>query len=96
MVRVKVRVRLRTQDAPGTETPTVHLSPRRAEWSTQGRVPVRIILWVPRPDYSMGHYSGRPQKYSLVDTLALWKSHGDVSGSMPSVSAPFFEPVCVL
>ena len=31
---------------------------------------------------------------SLVDTL--WKSHGDVSGSMRSVSAPIFEPVCVL
>ena len=96
MVRVKVRVRLRTQNAPATETPTVDLSPRRAEWSTQGRVPVRISLWVPIPDNCMGRSSGRPQKYSLVDTLVLWKSHGDISGSMPSVSAPIFEPVCVL
>ena len=61
-----------------------------------GGVPVRISLWVPRPDNSMGRSSGRPQKYSLVDILVLWKSHGDVSGSMPSVSAPIFDPVCVL
>ena len=67
MVRVKVRIR--SQDAAGTETSTLHLSPRRAEWSTQGSMPVRISLWVPRPHNSMGRSSGRSQKYSLVDTL---------------------------
>ena len=48
MVRCIFRVRIRSQEAPGSEPTEVQLSPRRAEWSGQGRVPVRISLCVPR------------------------------------------------
>ena len=50
MARVMGRVRIRSQETPGTDPTAEHLSPRRAYWSTQRRVPVRIRLWVPRPD----------------------------------------------
>ena len=58
--------------------------------------PVRISLWIPRPANSKGRLLSRPQKYSLVDAVVLWKWHGDVSDSMPSISAQIYEPVCVL
>ena len=60
IVRFTVTVRFRSQEALGTETTTVLLSPRRAEWSTQGKVSVRISLWVPRPDKFMGQMYGSP------------------------------------
>ena len=57
---------------------------------------VRISLWVSRPDERMGHPSGRPQESSCADGVTLWKRHGDVTGSIPSISAPSLKPVCVV
>ena len=59
-----VSVRVSSQEAPGTEPTRVQLSPRGAELRAQGRVPVRVSLWVPRPDKCMGHWSGRLQESS--------------------------------
>ena len=44
MFRVTVRVRFGSQEALGTDPTAQHLFPRRAVWSTQGRVPVMISL----------------------------------------------------
>lgn len=44
MVRVMIRVRVRSQEALGTEPTTLVLSPRRGEWCPQGRVSVRTSL----------------------------------------------------
>ena len=52
-----------SQDVQGAKHIAVHLSPRRAELRAQGRVLVRVCLWVPRPDNSMGHWLVRPQEY---------------------------------
>ena len=71
MVTVTVRVRFPSQEAPGTEITTIHLSPRSDEWSAQGRVPVRNGLWVPRPDNCMGCFWGRPPKCSLVASIGF-------------------------
>ena len=49
-LRVMVTVRDRSQEALEAEPTEVQLSLRRAEWNAQGRVPVSISLWVPRPD----------------------------------------------
>ena len=57
---------------------------------------VRISLWVSRPDECMSHPSGRPQESSFADAVALWKRLGDVTRSIPSISAPILEPVCVV
>ena len=46
-VLVGVRVTVRSQEAPGTEPTAVWLSTQRAELRAQGRVLVRISLWVP-------------------------------------------------
>ena len=73
MVRVTVRARVRSQEAAHTEPTAEQMSPRKAEWSTQGRVPIRSSLWVPRPDKCVGHPSGRPQVSSHVAAVALWK-----------------------
>ena len=71
LVRVRVGVRVRSQEAQGTDRTAEALSPRRFEWSTQGRVPVRINLWVPRPDKCMAHPSGRPQESSRAAAVVL-------------------------
>ena len=73
MFRVIVRVRVRSQEAPAAEPRAVQLSPQRAEWITQGRLPVWISLWVLRPDKYMGHPSGRPQESSRAALVALCK-----------------------
>ena len=61
-VRVRFSVRVMSQEAPGTELTAEKLSPRRFQWSTQGRVPVRISLRVPWPVKCMGHPSGGAQE----------------------------------
>ena len=95
-VRVTFWVSVRSQEAPGTDTTAEPLSPQRAEWGTLGRVLVRSSLWVSRPDEYMGHPLGRPQESSCADAVVLWKRHGDVTRSIPSISAPILEPVCVV
>ena len=64
VVLVRVRVTVRSQEAPGTELTAVWLSTQRAELRAQVRVLVRISLWVPMPDISMGHWLGRRQDSS--------------------------------
>ena len=59
-------------------------------------MPVRIKIWVPRPDKCMGHPSGRPQEFSRAAAAGVWKGHGDVPGSMPSDFAPRLNPRCVV
>ena len=73
MVRVKVRVRVRSQEAPASELTPEQMSTRRPECSIQGRVLVRISLWVPRLDKCMGHPSGGPQDSSCAAAVVLWK-----------------------
>ena len=72
-VSVLVRVMVRSQEAPGNYPTAEPFSPRRAEWSTQGRVLVRINLWVPSRDTCMGHPLGRLQESSRAAAVALWK-----------------------
>ena len=45
-VLVRVSVRFRCQEPPDTEPKVVQMFPQRAEWKTQGRVPVMISLWI--------------------------------------------------
>ena len=45
-VLVRVSVRFRSQEPPDTDPKAVQMFPRRAEWKTQGRVPVMISLWI--------------------------------------------------
>ena len=73
MVRVMFRVWVRSQKAPGTEPTAEQLSPCRAEWTTLGRLPVRISLCLPRPDKYMGHTSGQPLESSCEAAVALCK-----------------------
>ena len=40
------------------------------EWSTQGSVPGRVSLCVPKPDKCMGLLSGRPQEFSLATSCS--------------------------
>ena len=58
--------------------------PPTPEWRAQGRLPVRIILCVPRPDNSLGHCSGRPEESSRAAAARPLKRHGDVPGFMLS------------
>ena len=73
MFKVMFRVRVRCQESPDTDPTAEQLSPRRSEWSTQGKVQVRISFWVPRPDKYMGHPSVRPKNSSSAAAIALWK-----------------------
>ena len=61
-VRGRLTVRVRSQVALGAEPTGVQWSPRRAELRAQGRLRVRISLWLPRPHNSMGTWSGSPQE----------------------------------
>ena len=65
-VLVGVRVTVMSQEAPGTEPTAVWLSTQRGELRAQGRVLVRISLWVPMPDISMGHLLCRRQDSSQI------------------------------
>ena len=56
------RVRVMSQEAPGTERTAGQFSPQRAELMAEGSVPVSISLWLPRPHNSLGPWSGRPQE----------------------------------
>ena len=72
-IKIRVRVNVRSKGAPGAEPTAVQLSPRRAEWSTQGRVPVSISLWFSNPDKYMGHPFCRPQESSCSDVVVVFK-----------------------
>ena len=55
LVRVRVTFRVRSQEAPDSDPTAEQLSPRKAKWNTQRRMPVRNSLWVPSPDKCVGH-----------------------------------------
>ena len=95
MVRVTVRFRCRSHETPDTD-PKQQVSTWRAECSTQGRVPVSLRIWVPRPNKCMGHRLGRPQDSRCAAAVVLWKWHGEVPSSMSTISGPILEPVCEL
>ena len=92
VVLVGVRVTVRSQEAPGTEPTAVWLSTQRAELRAQVRVLVRISLWVPMPDISMGHWLGRRQDSSQIAAVGFWKRHGDDPDYLLSDPAPFLHP----
>ena len=73
MLRETVRVRVRSQEAARTEPTAEQMSPRKTQWSTQGRVSVRSSLGLPSPDECGGHRSGRPQASSHAGAVSLWK-----------------------
>ena len=56
----RVRVRVRSQEAPDAEHRVGHWCPRRTELRVQGSLLVRIRLWLPRPHTSLGPWSRRP------------------------------------
>ena len=86
-----VRVRVRSQEAPGAEITAVQWFPRRAEFSTQGWVQFSMSLCLPRPHNSMHPWSGRPQEFSRATAACPGKQHGELSGSMPSDPAPLLD-----
>ena len=58
----------------------------------QGRVTVRINLWLPSPHNSMGQWSGRTQETSRAKGAGPDKRHDDAPGSIPSDHAPLLDP----
>ena len=92
LVKFSVTVRVSSQEAPGAEPTAVQWPPRRFQLRTQGRVLVRISLWLPRPHNSMGPWSIRPHESSQAAAVRPGKRHGEVLDSMPSDSAPFLDP----
>ena len=56
----RVSVRVSSQEVPGAEPTGGQWSPRSAELRTQGTVPVRIPLWLPRPHMLFNVWSRRP------------------------------------
>ena len=91
-----VRVKVRSQKTTGPDPTAEQWSPQRAEWSTHGRMLVRISLWVSRPDKCMIHPSFRLQESSRAAAVALCQWHVDFPGSMLSISAPILEPMYML
>ena len=51
----------------------------------------RIILLVPRPDNSMGHWCSRRQESCQAAIARPSKAHGDLPGSILSDSAPLHD-----
>ena len=84
LVRSSVSVRVRSQDASGSEPTAVQRSPQRAELTAQGSVPVSITIWLPRPHKSMGPWSGKSQESSRAGAAGPGKRHGELAGSMLS------------
>ena len=90
--RGRVRVRVSCRETPGAEPIAGQLSPLRAKLRAQGRLLVRINLWLPRPRKSMGPWSGRPPESSRAAAAGPGKRHGALSGSMPSDPVPLLAP----
>ena len=55
-------------------------------------MPVRSSLWLPKPNNSMGSWSGRTQESSLAATAVPGKQHSELPCSMPSDLTPLLEP----
>ena len=91
-VRGRVRVWVRSQDVPGAEPTAGQCSPRKAELRAHGTVPVRIRLWLPRPQTSIGPWSRRPPESFRTAAPRPRKRHGELPGSMPSQLAPLLDP----
>ena len=68
----------------------------RAQLRAQGRVPVRISLWLPRPHKSMGPWSGRPQESTQAAAAGPGKRHAELPGSMPGKPALLLDPRCMV
>ena len=87
----KVKVRVRSQEAPGPEPTAGQWSPRRGELRAQETVTVRIRLWLPRSHMSIGPWSWRPPESSRGAATRPGK-HGELPGSMPRQPAPLLYP----
>ena len=85
-----------SQEAPGAEITRVKWPPRRAVLRAQGRVLVRISLWLPRPHNSMGPWLGRLQESSWVAASRTGKWHGELPGSMLRDHASLLDPRSVV
>ena len=96
MGRVTVGVRARFQEAQSAESMAVQLFPWGTQRSVHGRVPVMLILWVPRPASCVDHSSVGSQQPPCAGPSGLWKWHGDVPRSMPSKPAPHLGSMCVV
>ena len=77
-IRGRVRVRIRSQEAPVAEITAVQWSPRRSEFSAQGRVQFSMSLCLPRPHNSMRPWSGRPQEFFRAISASPGKRHGEL------------------
>ena len=101
-VRLRVRVMFRftvsvkVQVSEGSDSTAKQLSSWRPECSTEGRVFIRINLWVPKPDKHKAHPLGRPQDSSRAAAVVLCIGHGDVPHFMPSIYAPILDLMYVL
>ena len=91
-IRGRVRVRVRSQEGPGAEPTAGQQSPRMAELRAQGRVLVRISLWLPKPHNSLCPWSVRLQESSRAVAVGPDKWHGDLPGSMLSEPATLLDP----
>ena len=93
---VRVMVMVMSQEAPEAETAAQQWSPRRAELRAQGKEPVRISLWLPRPHNCLGPWSDRHQESCLAAAARPGKRHGEFPGSMQSDPVPLLPPRCVV
>ena len=96
MGRVTVGVMAMFQEAQDAESKAVQLFPWGTQRRAHGRVPVMLILWVPRPASCVGHSSVGPQQPPCAGPSGLWKWYGDVPRSMPSKPAPHLGPMYVV
>ena len=82
--------------APGAEPTAGQWSPRKAELRAHGTVPVRIRLWLPRAQTSIGPWSRRLLESFHAAAARPGKRHGELPGSMPSQLAPLLDPRTVV
>ena len=92
----RVRFRVSSYEAAGKGSTAEQLSPQGPQSSPPRRVPEEISIWGARPHKCNGSPAGKPPESSRAAAVALWKWHGDVPASMPSISAPIRDPMCVL
>ena len=95
-LRVLVRGRVRSQEAPGSESTAVQLSPRRAELRAHGRMPIIFSISVPFPDNCMGHWLCRPQQSFQKAVARPEKRHAEVPGSIWNDPSLLLDPRCVV
>ena len=71
MGRVTVGVRARFQEAQSAESMAVQLFPWGTQRRVHGRVPVMLILWVPRPASCVDHSSVGSQQPPCAGPLGF-------------------------